>query len=117
PGQTTAVLATPGQPTIYEVSVPSGEKVQIYNDPGGPGANQFHVTFFVGSGLELPVDSVQLVATGPDGRDTNLDPRRLTPGHFVADASLTPGQWVYTVYASSAASGNIAALVDTDVAQ
>jgi hypothetical protein len=115
PGQTTDVLATPGQPTIYEVSAPAGASVQVYNDPGSPGPNQFHATFFVAGGLELPVDSVELIATSPDGRVTTLDPRRLSPGHFVADANLTAGQWAFTMYATSATSGNVAALVDTDV--
>jgi copper transport protein len=111
------VLPTPGQPTIYEATMPTGEQVQIYSDPGGPGRNQFHVTFFTASGTEQPIDTVQVIASSPDGRDTALTTRRLSPGHFVADNTLTPGQWAYTVYASGAASGNVAALVNTDVAQ
>lgn len=83
----------PGLPTIYTVHLPGNNSVQVYLDPGTPGANELHVTFFDPAGNELPVPSVQL-GIAPSGQPpAALTPRELEPGHFVADTQLKAGSY------------------------
>ena len=97
PGQQITTVATPGQPTIYNMKLIDGTQLQCYVDPGKSGKNQFHVTAFDANGNELPVDSAEAVAYGPTSGSTTLTPSRLTAGHFVAPVTLTPGTWTYAV--------------------
>ena len=97
------VNAVPGLPTIYTVHLTAGRTVQVYLDPGKPGANEVHVTFFDSAGTELPVQSVSM-ALGPQGGQlAPLQPRMLEPGHFVADVTLASG--TYTLSISGPAPG------------
>jgi hypothetical protein len=73
---------------IHTVSLPGGGTVQVYLDPGKVGPNDLHVTFFDGSGNELPVPSVTMAVAGPDAPGELLSPRLLEPGHFVASLTL-----------------------------
>ena len=57
----------PGQPTLYTFTLPGGQQLQAYNDPGSAGTNQLHVTAFDAQGQELPLQSVSVVATPPGG--------------------------------------------------
>ena len=81
-----SVAEAPGQPTIYTVDLGQGRSVQVYGDPGTPGANELHVTFFAADGTEEDVAG----ATVDLGTETS-SPRRLGPGHFVADVDLPAG--------------------------
>jgi copper transport protein len=81
----------PGQPTIYDVTLSQGRSLQVYVDPERPGPTQLHTTFFSGAGTELAVDSATVTTAAPGGDPFTATPRRLGPGHFVADATLPAG--------------------------
>ena len=86
------VTVTPGQPTLYSVALGEGRTVQIYADPQSPGTTELHATFFSAAGAEEPVDVVTVTT---DGATTT--PRRLGPGHFVADVDAPAGDWAVEV--------------------
>ena len=91
PAQPVQELVTPGLPTIHEVQLGSAGKAQVYLDPGGPGQNQLHVTFFDPAGQELQTKSAT-IALFPAAGDAILPPpRMLEPGHFVATIDAVPG--------------------------
>ena len=86
------MTVTPGQPTIYSVALGQGRTVQVYADPEAPGPTELHATFFSAAGAEEPVDVATVTA---DGATTT--PRRLGPGHFVADVDAPAGAWAVEV--------------------
>jgi copper transport protein len=98
PGQQLSVARAAGQPDLVTVKV-GGAQLQAYVDPGTPGTNQLHLTAFDAGGNELPLSSVTFAAAAPNGRGTTFPPRRLDPGHFVADADLAPGSWTFFIEA------------------
>jgi len=108
----------PGLPTIYIVHLDAGGTVQLYLDPGTPGANELHATFFDSEGNELPVTSATM-SIGPEGQaSTPLTPRILEPGHFVSDTNLQSGTYLATVIGTSpSGSGSLVAHADMDVSQ
>ncbi len=79
-----SVAEAPGQPSVYSVDLGQGRSVQVYADPGTPGANELHATFFAADGTEDDVASATLAPAAT--------PRRLGPGHFVADLDIGPGR-------------------------
>ena len=85
------ILATPGNPTIYTVHLPGASTVQVYLDPGAPGQNEMHVTFFDAAGSELPVPTATIALTTADGTATILSSQELEPGHFAAELTLAAG--------------------------
>ncbi len=91
------VNAVAGLPTIYTVHLSAGRSVQVYLDPGTPGANEVHSTFFDAAGNELPVPSVVMVMGLAGQPATSLTPRQLEPGHFVADTTLVAGTYTLSV--------------------
>ena len=94
------VSAQAGLPTIYTVHFETGQSAQVYADPGTPGANEVHVTFFDAAGKELAVTTAQM-QLGPAGSPpTTVALRLLEPGHYVADANLVAG--TYTIALSGA---------------
>jgi len=95
PPQQVTEQRTPGLPTIYTITI-GGRKVQTYVDPGRAGNNEVHFTFFDSSGNETPTDITAVSARRTGGTSQSLEFRRLGPGHFVADASLTRGTWRFT---------------------
>jgi copper transport protein len=91
PAQPVQQLVSSGLPTIYTVQLGTVGTAQVYLDPGGPGQNQLHVTFFDPAGKELPTQSAT-IAVFPGGGDAEiLPPRMLEPGHFVATIDASPG--------------------------
>jgi copper transport protein len=95
-------LATPGQPTLHTAGLGAGREVQAYADPGEPGFNEVHFTFFDPSGNELPVGADVAITAFPEGGDAvALEVRRFGPGHLVGDAELDAGVWVFDVLAES----------------
>jgi copper transport protein len=111
------VNAVPGLPTIYTVHVGGGNTVQIYLDPGKPGANELHATFFDPNGNELPVPTAQM-SMGPKGQPlAPLTPRRLEPGHFVADTSLAAGTFAVSVTGAAPGGQPLTAQLDIPVSQ
>ncbi|TME10994.1 MAG: hypothetical protein E6I65_07450 [Chloroflexi bacterium] len=85
-------LVSAGLPTIYTVQLGAGRTAQVYLDPGGPGPNDFHVTFFDAAGAELPTTSATIAAFPEGGGAALLTPRMLEPGHFVASIDAVAGQ-------------------------
>jgi copper transport protein len=95
--QVVDVNRSPGLPTIYTVHLAGGASVQVYLDPGKPGANELHVTFFDAAGTELPVPSAE-VSFGLAGEAaTALVIRTLEPGHFVADTTVSAGTYAVSL--------------------
>lgn len=101
PNQTMTVSRADEQPDIYTIAFPDGEQLQLYNDPGTPGTDEFHLTTFDSDGNELPLARAVMVAVAPDGRATSLQPRRFSAGHFVGDLTLTNGGWTFFVQATA----------------
>jgi copper transport protein len=89
----------PGQPTIYTIALPTSGKLQTYIDPGHPGINNVHFTFFAASGGEERIASARAEAVDPQGRPRSLKLIRFDKGHFVANIQLTPGDWAFKVRA------------------
>jgi len=99
PEQDVTVSEAPGQPTLYTIALPGGRSVQGYVDPGAPGPNEVHFTFFSAQGSEQPVDSARVTASARDDPPSELQARELSPGHFVASAELEAGRWLFRVEA------------------
>jgi copper transport protein len=91
------VNAVSGLPTIYTVHLSEGRTAQLYLDPGKPGANELHVTYFDATGNELPVTTTAMAIGPVGGVQQALTPRELEPGHFVADTTLAAGTYLATV--------------------
>jgi copper transport protein len=92
PPQAVQALVSAGLPTIYTVQLGAGRTAQVYLDPGGPGPNDFHVTFFDAAGAELPTTSATIAAFPEGGGASILTPKMLEPGHFVAPIDAVAGQ-------------------------
>ncbi|HEY2917182.1 MAG TPA: copper resistance protein CopC [Candidatus Limnocylindrales bacterium] len=87
--QPTDVLPGQGTPTLYDVHLPDGTSAQLYLDPGTPGSNELHITYFDAAGTERPITTATMALTSGAGQ--LLSPRLLEPGHFVADVTLDAG--------------------------
>jgi putative copper export protein len=84
-------LVSPGLPTIHQVGLGAIGMAQVYLDPGGPGQNELHVTFFDTAGSEQPINAAT-IATFPAGAAGELATERmLEPGHFVATVDAVAG--------------------------
>jgi copper transport protein len=84
-------LVSPGLPTIYSVGLGAIGKAQVYLDPGGPGQNELHVTFFDAAGNEQRINSAT-IAIFPAGAAGSVPAARmLEPGHFVATIDAVAG--------------------------
>jgi hypothetical protein len=101
PPERITVARQAGEPDIYTITLPGGDQLQAYNDPGAPGANQLHVTAFDTTGAELPLASVTMTAISPQGTPESLDATRFSAGHFVASVSLTAGTWRFELGAAT----------------
>jgi copper transport protein len=98
--------ATPGGDfVIYDIPLGALGKAQGYVDPGRAGQNEVHVTFFGPDGNELPAPGAIAMRASSGDRLVPLTARRLSPGHFVADAQLTAGAWRFD-FAGTDAKGN-----------
>lgn len=84
-------LVSPGLPTIYTSQLGDAGSAQVYLDPGGPGQNELHVTFFDPAGTELPTQSATIAIFPAAGDAVVPSPRLLEPGHFVATIDAVPG--------------------------
>ena len=84
-------LVSAGLPTIYSVNLGAIGTAQVYLDPGGPGQNELHATFFDAAGNEQPIQGATMAMTPGDGAGTLLAARKLEPGHFVATIDAVAG--------------------------
>jgi copper transport protein len=92
PAQAVQSLVSAGLPTIYTIQLGGGRTAQVYLDPGGPGPNEFHVTFFDPTGAELPTTSATIAAFLEGGGAAIFASKMLEPGHFVAAIDAVAGQ-------------------------
>jgi copper transport protein len=104
------VTITPGAPTIYSVAIDQGRSVQVYVDPERPGPTELHATFFSAAGTEEPIDTATVTAAGTTGT-----PRRLGPGHFVADVDAPAGAWPVEITGITPAGDYLYAPLDLEV--
>jgi copper transport protein len=115
---TTSVVAQGSEelPDIETFTLPTGEQLQVYLDPGAVGTNEFHVTAFGRAGRELPLTGLVVVAVGPDGAAEALDVTRLTPGHFAAPVETGAGRWRFQVVATTEGGTVLQANQDQEIA-
>jgi copper transport protein len=102
PPEHITVSRQPGQPTLYTIQLGNGRSLQMYLQQPIPGQGLVHFTFFRASGQEEPITSASATAITPAGADQPLKLARLASGHFVANLSLTPGQWTFRISATPA---------------
>jgi copper transport protein len=105
----------PGQPDLYTISLPGDRSVQAYVDPGTPGDNEVHFTFFDPAGEELAVTEATINAAPSDGDGLELEVRRLGPGHFVAGVELETGGWRFAVEATAEDGAALTAQFDQEI--
>lgn len=100
--QQVSVNAVPGQPTVYIVGLSQGRSVQFYIDPGKPGSDEVHATYFdaKGNGMTGLSDYVVLESP-PQGQPQGLTFRQLAEGHIVSDANLSSGTYRFDVWAKT----------------
>jgi putative copper export protein/methionine-rich copper-binding protein CopC len=98
--QQVRVSEVPGQPTLYTVTLAAGGSLQGYIDPGRPGPNTVHFTFFNRAGDEQPVDKGRARMTTSGGSEA-LTLVRLGPGHFAANIDLEPGRVSFAIDATA----------------
>ncbi|HYK96186.1 MAG TPA: copper resistance protein CopC, partial [Candidatus Dormibacteraeota bacterium] len=84
-------LVSPGVPTIYQLALGTTGSAQLYLDPGSPGKNDVHVTFFDAAGTELPTNSATIAIAAADGTGQLVAARMLEPGHFVGTVNVGAG--------------------------
>ena len=100
--QAVKVSEAPGQPTLYTITLAAGGTLQGYIDPGRPGPNTVHFTYFNQTGDEQPADKARARMTGPSGASEALTLVRLGPGHFAANVDLEPGRVSFAIEATAA---------------
>jgi len=114
--QRVQVSRVPGQPTLYTIALAAGGTLQTYVDPGRPGANTVHFTFFASGGDEQPMREARARMTTPSGATRTLELLRLGPGHFAANVDLGPGQASFAIDAAGdrggAAAGRFEQLIE-----
>jgi len=91
PAQPVQLSVSSGLPTISIVQLGSAGSAQVYLDPGGPGQNDLHVTFFDPAGSELPTQAATIAVFPATGDAAVLPARMLEPGHFVATIDAVAG--------------------------
>jgi copper transport protein len=110
------VTRAPGQPTLYTITLPGGLSLQTYIDPGTPGNNVVHFTFFRASGDEEPIARATATATTPAGNTNDLPLIRFDPGHFVANTRLDEGNWRFDIQATTREGVPLSAYFDQTIA-
>jgi copper transport protein len=98
--QEAEVSEVPGQPTLYTIKLPTGGTLQSYVDPGRPGANTVHFTFFTAAGGEQTMDQVHATMTAA-GETRALELLSLGTGHVAANIDLQAGQVSFAVDGST----------------
>jgi nitrogen fixation protein FixH len=110
PQQHVSVSRAEGQPDLYTITLPGNVSIQSYVDPGVAGkTNQLHVTAFDANGAELPLQSLTVAITQPDGTIIEPDLLNLSPGHVVANVEIQPGTSSFQITAVSENGQNLEA--------
>jgi copper transport protein len=117
PAQQVRVSRVPGQPTIYTITLPQAGSLQAYLDPGRPGRNVLHLTYFDPRGAELPISGAHASATTPAGSKSPLTLQLLSAGHFAANLDLSAGRWSFAVDATTKAGASTSAKFEQVIEQ
>jgi copper transport protein len=99
--QPVKVSEVPGQPTLHTITLAAGGTLQGYIDPGRPGPNTVHFTYFNPSGDEQPTDKARATMTRQSAAPEALTLVRLGPGHFAANVDLEPGRVSFAIDAAT----------------
>ena len=99
--QQVKVSEAPGQPTLYTITLAGGETLQGYIDPGRPGPNTVHFTFFNSGGDEQPSSKARATMTRGSGPPEELTLIHLGEGHFAANIDLEPGRVAFAIDATA----------------
>jgi copper transport protein len=111
-----ARVLSSAEPTIYELDLPGEASVQAYADPGTGGVVEVHFTYFTKSGGELALPKPPAIQAVPaEGAARALEVRRFSPGHFVADATLPPGDYRFESLAKTADGTTLSACFDETI--
>jgi putative copper export protein len=87
--------------TLYTQTLAGGNSDSMYLDPGRPGRNEIHFTFFDPKGNELAIpDAPAITAWRPNTSPRGLAVRRFSAGHFIASGRLGRGRWRFEADAS-----------------
>jgi copper transport protein len=95
------VSRVPGQPTIYTIALQRGISLQTYLDPGKPGPNVLHMTYFTAGGGEQPIFEIAAKATNPKGAVADLKLSKFSSGHYVSNLNLDAGRWSFEINATT----------------
>jgi copper transport protein len=101
PAEHITTVTASGQPTIYTIDLSGGRSLQTYVDPGTPGPNTIHYTFFDASGNEQPISKATASAETPSGGLAGTKLIRFSQGHFAANATLAAGRWTFFIDATA----------------
>lgn len=108
-------IAAPGVPTIHTAHLPGGESVQVYLDPGRPGQNQLHMTFFDATGAARPVRAVTVLVASEVGPSLLPNVKELDLGHFVGEVVLGTGAIGIDIIALVPGGGQLHVHIETEV--
>lgn len=103
------VNRVPGLPTIYTVHLGSGRTVQVYLDPGTPGPNTLHATWFQANGTEMPVSHVTMTELPSPGASVTLQPQILDAGHEAAPVQVASFPATFAISATGPGGADLAA--------
>ncbi|HXQ96057.1 MAG TPA: copper resistance protein CopC [Candidatus Acidoferrales bacterium] len=112
PPQPIDISRAPGGPTLYTVHLAGGDTVQVYLDPGTPGHNDFHVTFFDQQGNGLAVTNMAATVASRGGAPQPLLLRFLGPGHRVASLEVGAVPQTFTITATAPDGTSLRAQLD-----
>ena len=115
PPERIQVSAASGQPTLYTIALAGGATLQAYVDPGTPGNDVVHFTFFQESGDELPIRAATGTSVPPGGSAGPMPLLRLDRGHFVANTTLRAGRWRFLIQATTARGAAVTAYFDPTI--
>ncbi len=101
PPQRVDVSRVPGAPTLYTVHLTGGDSVQVYLDPGTPGHNDFHITFFDAQGGGLAVNDMAATVAVAGHAPQPLQLRFLGPGHKVASLDVGAVRQTFVITATA----------------
>ncbi len=87
-------------PVVHMQTLSGGASDQTYADPGTPGGNEIHFTFFDAKGNELDIGTTPDITAWRTGRAARaLAVRRFSKGHFIASGRLASGAWRFDAQA------------------
>jgi hypothetical protein len=109
-------VVTPGQPTIYTITLGGNITLQTYVDPGSAGPNTVHYTFFNGAN-EQPISEATARAESPAGAQIDTKLIRFDPGHFGANVTLSSGRWTFFIDASTTSGQHLSAYFPQTIGQ